>query len=225
MFPTPPGWNALQKRAQQTNDSDELSKIIDEMDRLLSRHEKSSKRDWQYSRLFEQSTCKHNCIFYGSEDALVAFLVPYFADGLRKGEYCFGAQPSRVRARLLRRLLSSRLGIGGAVLRKALKINSLEDTYFSNGRFEPHAMMDTLKGALDVSQSGRFSGLRVAGDVSWAMRERKLFGQALYYEKLLDLYMPGKKMTTVCHYEASLCTPIEMVCLAHVHQRQFRLAS
>jgi hypothetical protein len=224
MLSSPPGWNALQRRAQQTDDPHELSKIIDEMNRLLSRHEKSSKREWQYSRLFERSTSKHNCIFYGSEDALVEFLVPYFAEGLRKGEYCFGAQPSRVRTRLLRRLQSSRLGIRSAVLRKALKINCLEDTYFSDGRFEPLAMMDTLKGALGVAQSGKFSGLRVAGDVSWAMRERKLFGQALYYEKLLDLYMPGKKMTTVCHYEASLCTPMDMGCLAQVHQRQLRLA-
>jgi len=225
MLSTPPGWSALQRRAQQTDDSDELSKIIDEMNRLLSRHEKSSKPWWQYSRLLERPTSKHNCIFYRSEDALVEFLVPYFAEGLRKREYCFGAQPSRVRTRLLRRLQSSRLGIGSAILRKALKIESLEDTYFSKGHFEPLAMMDTLKGAIDVAHSGRFSGLRVAGDVSWAMRDRKLFGQALYYEKLLDLYMPGKKMTTVCHYQASLCTPMDMGCLAHVHQRQFRLSN
>jgi len=45
MFPeAPPGWLILQQRAQQAKTTQELSRIIDEMNRLLSQYEAVSHR-------------------------------------------------------------------------------------------------------------------------------------------------------------------------------------
>ena len=37
--PIPPGWIKLQERARQSKDADELSRIIDEMNKLLDEYE------------------------------------------------------------------------------------------------------------------------------------------------------------------------------------------
>jgi hypothetical protein len=86
-------------------------------------------------------------------------------------------------------------------------------------------MMDMLRGAIEKVRRGRYSGLRTAGDLTWALSDRKLFGQALYYEKLVDEVIPGNAMTSICHYQAGPCTPMEMHSLAHVHNWQFRLSN
>ena len=162
----PPGWEALQKRAREAKTSEEFSGIIAEINALLDRHEASSAREPVTVAGRNARHGDHICVFYKSSESLLDFLVTYYAEGVMKGEYCFGAQKPEVREVLLSRLRSVGKEVKAAVDRGAVEILELEKVYFADKSFRPLAMMEMLDRTKENIKSRGFTGLRTAGDMT-----------------------------------------------------------
>ena len=57
--PIPPGWAALQESAKRSKDSEELSRIIDEMNKLLDEYEAKHGFDEQNPNVGESGIRQH----------------------------------------------------------------------------------------------------------------------------------------------------------------------
>lgn len=158
------------------------------------------------SPLFPLDHGHHTCVFYRTDDELLEFLVPYFAKGLRKGEYCFGAQKPHIRERLFTGLRWFGIDTKEYIRRGAFDIHTDEEVYFSHNKFDPGAMIDMLLCAMDEALAKGFTALRSAGELTWAISSPDMWAQVLDYEARVDHCFPGRAMTGICQYNAAACS-------------------
>ena len=154
----------------------------------------------------------HICIFYRDETSLIENLVPYLATGLRRNERCFCVQKQHIIPQVLQGLEA--LGVNTALEMElgALDVHEDDEFYFSSGRFEPQALMDSLEESILSALSLGFTGLRTAGELSWTMNGRHgspatLCDQIVGYENMVERSFPGKPVIGVCQYAAHLFPP------------------
>jgi hypothetical protein len=224
MFPAPPpGWRTLHEKAQSAKTAEELSKIVAEMNAKLDEYERAFSADSRSAKNIGKHQGDHTCVFYNTEESLLDFLVPYFAEGCLKGEYCFGAQKPHVREQLFSGLRSFGIGVEEAIDRGALDIHTEDEVYFSDERFEPRAMMNKLRIAVKSAKGNGFSRIRMAGELSWARRTQNLWRETMNYEGLAHRYIADKPVISVCQYNSSICPVAARNALAQVHTSQMHL--
>ena len=154
----------------------------------------------------------HICIFYRDEHSLIQTLVHYLAAGLRRNERCFCVQKPHIIPNLLRGLSDLGFDTAGEVQRGALDIHTDREFYFSTGAFEPQALIDSLEESINAALVLGFSGMRTAGELSWAIEGNHndspvLCDQVIGYEQMVERSFPGKPVIGVCQYAANLFPP------------------
>src|SRR5579871_1255441 len=169
------------------------------------------------SPLFQFKHGDHTCVFYRSEESLREVLTPFIADGLRQGERCFLAQKPHVSKQLLFDLYFLGIDTDHAIRRGALELHTEDEVYFPNRKFEPRAMMDLLMHSINDASKRGFTGLRTAGEGSWAAEGRNECDQIVEYEEMVDDYFPGKRAVAICQYNMAAIPPdvLEAVVKAH----------
>jgi len=168
------------------------------------------------SSLFPLQHGDHACVFYRTEESLLEFLVPYVADGLHQGELIFGAQKPQVAERLLSGLRAVGIDTEDAFYRGALQLHTPDDVYFSRQRFDLHGLVNRLLDTMDKSLQSGFTGLRTAGDLSWAPNS-KWWPKVMEYEHRVQHVFAGRSVTGVCQYhmEPYPSDVVEAVSSAH----------
>lgn len=171
----------------------------------------------RHSSLFQFEHGDHTCLFYRSEESLMEVLIPYIAEGLRRGEHCFCVQKSHMCTRLLYDLRFLGFDTDDLVARGALDVRSEDEVYVPNGRFDPRAMMDMVMRSLNEALDRGFPALRGAGDLSWAVKGRNECELLLEYEGIVNGYHPGRPLTGLCQYDANAFSPrmLDSVVRAH----------
>jgi hypothetical protein len=102
--------------------------------------------------------------------------------------------------------LKARLACMGINLKNELRRGSLEihtedEVYFSSGAFNPKEMMRLLHNAVRDAKASGFTGLRTAGEMSWAARGRCDCDQLLTYEALVNQGFASKPVVGLCQYD------------------------
>ncbi|WP_036375362.1 MEDS domain-containing protein [Micromonospora sp. ATCC 39149] len=105
--------------------------------------------------------------------------------------------PAQVLARLeTRGILPGREGRPGQ-----LEVLSAREAYLPAGRFEPDRLMESLLGHVERATLDGFPGLRLVGDMAWALSDPAAVGQLAAYEAQVNhLYMDGQALG-VCVYD------------------------
>jgi hypothetical protein len=147
----------------------------------------------------------HICLFYKDEGMLVQTLAAYLAAGLRNGERCFCAQKPHIIPRIYQAMELLGVDTKNEISRGALEIHTEDEVYFSDGRFEPHIMIEMLERSIEEAVAKGFTGFRTAGEMSWALEESRgnpahFCDQLLDYEKLVQAAYPGKAAIGICQY-------------------------
>jgi DcmR-like sensory protein len=101
--------------------------------------------------------------------------------------------------------------------RGALELHTEDEAYFPNKCFEPAEMMEMLTRSMNEATDRGFTGLRTAGELSWAAQGRHECDQVIAYEKNVDEFFPGKTITGLCQYAMNEFPPdvLESVLLHH----------
>ena len=173
---------------------------------------------FQHSPLFQFKHGDHICVFYRSEDALMEVLSPYIAQGILRRERCFCAQRPETLKRLIYDLRFLGIDVDREIARGTLELHTEDETYFPNRVFEPSTMMDMLLRAIETARNEGFTGLRTAGEMSWAVRGRNACDQILAYENLVDEIFPGKSATGLCQYSVNDFDPETLDCVLENHK-------
>ena len=144
----------------------------------------------------------HMCLIYSKEeerrDTIARFLDSGLTGGERVGYFADDMSPDEVRAWLgsidleLPRLEES----GQFVCTNA------QDTYCPKGEFEPDDMIHTLKTSYDAAIDDGYPGLRVSGEMSWALKGIPGSDRLMEYEAKVNLAFRTHPVIAICQYDA-----------------------
>jgi hypothetical protein len=143
----------------------------------------------------------HICVFYRDEAYLLELLGSYIKQGLRNGERCFCAQKAEMTEQLKATLAFMGVDVIAEMRRGSLEIHTEREVYFPHGAFTSSALMQLLKTAtIDAKKQG-FTGLRTAGEMSWALNGLCDCDQLLEYETLVNQTFPDRPAIGMCQYD------------------------
>lgn len=128
----------------------------------------------------------HVAFFFKSNAERLAFVIPYILNGLRNLERCVYIADENTVPAILAEFKDAGIDIDTATTSGALSVVTKHDTYLRHGMFEPERMITDLDRDVRFALQSGFSGLRVTGEMSWA----------------LDL---PSALSRLCEYEQELC--------------------
>jgi hypothetical protein len=145
----------------------------------------------------------HMCLIY-NDDAERKRLISKFIDsGLATGEkvsyFADLATPSEIRQWLANKGVDlpedeqdDRFGVLVA-----------EKTYCPTGEFVPESMLDTLRAYYKQAVDDGYTGARVSGEMSWALRGVPGSNRLMEYEAQVNNVLATHPVTAICQYDAT----------------------
>lgn len=145
---------------------------------------------------------EHLCLLFadGSEERRV--LSRYLTTGLHRHERVLCFTDRRSPTTVLTWLQSTGVDVDSMVRQGQLQVRSAENSYLPSGRFDADSMLATLDGEIDASLRAGFAGLRICGEVGWALRGVPGADQLERYESEVGEVFAGRPASAICQYDA-----------------------
>lgn len=145
----------------------------------------------------------HIAFFFKEEAERVAFVIPYMLRGLQNDELCVYIAAENSVAQILGEFQDAGVDTEAAMASGALKVLTVKETYLRHGIFEPMRMIANLDDEVSTTLKAGRSGLRVTGEMSWALDLPSVLSRLCDYEETLRRRWPVK-LGGLCQYNESL---------------------
>jgi signal transduction histidine kinase len=145
----------------------------------------------------------HACLIYENASEQLAVAVPFVKDGLARNERCIYIADNRRAKEIEQALSAAGVDLDRERQRGALQILTKRDVYLATGRFEPQRMIDFVRQAESQALAEGFSGLRVTGEMTWALGPERGCERLIEYEALLNRLSDNKRSVLLCQYNRS----------------------
>ena len=149
----------------------------------------------------------HVCAVYSSPDEQTEAMVQYIARGLKDGERCLYIVDDRAAPDILSRLGGSGVDVAAALDAKRFLLATSRETYLRNGTFNPDAMIRLLDGSQREALTDGCSGLRITGEMTWALGSDVWSERVVEYETKLNEFFPHSRSHAICQYNRSRFSP------------------
>jgi len=145
----------------------------------------------------------HMCLIYDNEDERRKVIGKFLSAGLQEHEktayFADTTAPTDVET-WLREMGVDVPKPGNA---SAFSITVAEKTYCPNGKFVPETMLNTLRSYHKAALDEGYSGGRVSGEMSWALRGIPGSERLMEYEALVNDVLVTHPITAICQYDAT----------------------
>jgi len=146
----------------------------------------------------------HICAFFDSEQQEYACLVPYFAEGLARGEQVVTIRDASCCNQHADRLRSSgAIPVDEAIRANRLRVVASEETYLNDGVFEVERMYQMLRDLLTEAPAQGFTRVRTCGEMSWALRDMPGTDELMQYESRVNQLTQEHDCTLMCTYDVN----------------------
>jgi MEDS: MEthanogen/methylotroph, DcmR Sensory domain len=145
----------------------------------------------------------HAAFFFKSNEERLAFVIPYMMNGLRNLERCVYVADENTVPGILAKFKEAGIDIGAATARGALSVVTKHDSYLRHGIFEPERMIADLDRDVRFALQNGFSGMRITGEMSWALDLPFALSRLCEYEQELRWHWPTQ-LGGLCQYNESL---------------------
>lgn len=155
---------------------------------------------------------QHVCALYDNEDDHRAVLAPFIQEGLAKGHkirYIADAHTLDV--------IRSYADVTEAEKDGRFGFLSRDESYMRGGVFDPDRMIATLRAETDRAVAEGYPGLRVTGEMTWALRGLPGAERLIEYEAKLNLFFPGSKCMAICQYDMRRFPPALLLDVLRSH--------
>ncbi len=159
----------------------------------------------------------HICLIYESQGEQLAMPVPSIRMGLERGEKCIVIAPEKTLRDVNEGLHAIGVDVDEAMNSGRLAVASQEDTYLRNGHFEPDRMIRFLADSLEPAIASGFSGLRVVGEMTWALGGDLGTGQLIEYEAKLNHFVHDHPVAVTCQYDRNRFSPEVILNVIRTH--------
>lgn len=144
----------------------------------------------------------HVCGLYASEGEFREQVVGYVARGLEVNEKVLHITHSHTAQQVKDLLRSAGVDIDAAIQRGQFVCVTAADSYLKEGGFDPDRMMRMVAEAEDESLSQGYAGLRVMGEMTWALGGDAGAERLTEYEAKLNRFFPGSRTHAICMYDS-----------------------
>ena len=104
---------------------------------------------------------------------------------------------------MLQALTAAGVDIGKERQRETLRLPTTKDAYLVGGEFDRQAMLDFNRQAEAEALKDGFSGLRLAGEMTWALGPEPGCDRLIEYEALLNHWVANSHTVVLCLYSQS----------------------
>ncbi len=160
--------------------------------------------EWQIAQL---KPGDHLCLLYQTVEEQLAAVVPFMRDGLAAGERCLYVADDRTVDEVRAALGAAGVEVAREIARGALAVITKREAYLRSGAFDPAAMIGLLRDALGDAIAAGFQGLRVTGEMTWALGPEAGTDRLVEYEARLNEFFPGSRALAICQYNRSRFPP------------------
>jgi PAS domain S-box-containing protein len=139
----------------------------------------------------------HLCPIYTSAAERLRILVPYFQDGIVRGERClYLADDVSVDD-----LRAQGIGSDEHLARGALVPLTARESFLRNGRFDPDRMFEFFSERLAAAHAEGFAGLRVTGEMIWVLGPDISSAVFLEFEARVNEFLRATGIRGMCMYD------------------------
>jgi signal transduction histidine kinase len=142
----------------------------------------------------------HVCLIYETFEEQMAALVPFFQEGLARGECCAYIVDERTADEVAAALAAEGTDVEAARAGGALLFLTKRDAYLRSGAFDPQAMVAFIQQTQDDALAAGFTGLRVTGEMTWALGSETGCDRLIEYEALINRFFTGSRSLAICQY-------------------------
>jgi anti-anti-sigma regulatory factor len=166
----------------------------------------------------------HACLTFADRDELFDLTAAFVRDGLAGGlkvVWLSDAGPRRAAAELGRRGIPVELAIAAGQMATA----GSEGRLLSGQTFSAGPAVSWLTGQIAASRREGFPGLRVAVDMSWALRPVTGVEQLPDFEEGIAAVVAGSTASVLCQYDREGFDPVTLASVAAFHTRSVAAAT
>jgi signal transduction histidine kinase len=159
----------------------------------------------------------HVCAIYDHPDEQIEGIVDYIKTGLTLGERCVYIVSDRTTQDVHERLTRARVDVGAALDSGRLSLQTKHETYLRGGSFDPDRMIEFLRESEEAALREGCSGLRLTGEMSWALGSEAGCERVVEYETRLNGYFQDSRSHAICQYNRSRFSPDVIVDMLRAH--------
>ncbi|MEW9552150.1 MEDS domain-containing protein [Nonomuraea sp. NPDC050783] len=146
----------------------------------------------------------HVCLTFAHETEQRAVAGAFVSDGLHRGERVMYFTDEPAPDGVLGWLADAGVDVAGATANGRLEVLTAAGSYLSPGRFDPDLMIALLRDTVGDSLAAGFTGLRVTGEMSWALREVPGGDMLEDYERRVTALFAEGDSAALCQYDTRL---------------------
>ncbi|HEX6525083.1 MAG TPA: MEDS domain-containing protein [Streptosporangiaceae bacterium] len=166
----------------------------------------------------------HACLTFGETEELFDLTAAFIRDGLSAGlkvVWLSDAGPGLAVAELNRRGIEVQPAMAGG----QMAAEGYEGRLVSGQTFRADAAVGWLAGELASSREQGFPGLRVAVDMSWALRPVSGIEELPRFEAGIAAALAGSTAAVLCQYDRDRFDPVTLASVAGFHTRSVAAAT
>jgi len=145
----------------------------------------------------------HICSIYETTAELLAVAIPFIIEGLVRRERCVYITDDRTIEEIVQALATVGVDVAQERQRGALRLLTNHDAYLRAGEFDPQTMIDFIRHAEAEALAAGFSGLRLMGEMTWALGPEPGGDRLIEFEALLNQLPTNSKTVILCQYNRS----------------------
>lgn len=146
----------------------------------------------------------HACVIYGTDEGRQRVVSEILAVGLAQGNqvryFADATAPDQIRS-WLRDL---HVDVPAAERSGALAFSSADTVYCPDESFDPYAVVAAHRTRERAAEDARWTGARICGEMSWALRGRPGSHRLVEYEALVNTLQPALPTLGICLYDSRL---------------------
>jgi anti-anti-sigma regulatory factor len=158
----------------------------------------------------------HACLTFGEPEELFDLTAAFVRDGLASGlkvVWVGDPAPQRATAELARRGIEVESALAAGQLAAA----ECEGRLLAGQEFDAARAMDWLTSQMAACRREGFAGLRVAVDMSWALRPVTGVEQLPDFEESLAAALAGRAASVLCQYDREGFDPVTLATVSAFH--------
>lgn len=144
---------------------------------------------------------EHACLFHRSWTEQADALAAYMRDAFARNERFVYVLDRGGDTGVFERLRHAGIDVEDALDDGALILRTADGTYFADGHFDPDRVIALLREVEREAREDGFDGVRVTGEMTWALAGGAGSDRLLEYETRLNDVLPGLRASAICQYD------------------------
>ena len=176
------------------------------------------------SQITDLAVNDHACLTFGDPEELLDLTAAFVRDGLAGGlkvVWLNEAGSGRATAELARRGIA----VESALVSGRMAAAGYEGHLLSGRAFSAGKAMGWLSGQMAACRNEGFPGLRVAVDMSWALRPVAGVEQLPEFEEGITAALAGTTVSVLCQYDRERFDPVTLATVTAFHTRSVAAAT